>query len=87
MALTSRRPGPGLIHHSDRGGQNLSAAYIGQLAAYGVRSSVSRSGTCFDNAAAESFFATLKIGAVTPRRLAHTPACQDSHLPLRGGLL
>jgi transposase InsO family protein len=41
-------------------GQYLSAAYIGQLAAYGIRSSVGRPGTCFDNAAAESFFATLK---------------------------
>ena len=40
--------------------QYLSAAYIGQLAAYGIRSSVGRPGTCFDNAAAESFFATLK---------------------------
>jgi transposase InsO family protein len=60
MAVTSRRPGPGLIHHSDRGGQYLSAAYIGQLAAHGIRSSVGRPGTCFDNAAAETFFATLK---------------------------
>jgi putative transposase len=60
MALNSRRPAPGLIHHSDRGGQYLSATYIGQLAAYGIRSSVGRPGTCFDNAAAESFFATLK---------------------------
>jgi transposase InsO family protein len=60
MALTSRRPAPGLIHHSDRGGQYLSAAYIGLLAGCGARSSVGRPGTCFDNAAAESFFATLK---------------------------
>jgi transposase InsO family protein len=60
MALASRRPGPNLIHHSDRGGQYLSAAYIGLLANHGVRSSVGRPGTCFDNAAAESFFATLK---------------------------
>jgi putative transposase len=60
MALNSRRPAAGLIHHSDRGGQYLSATYIGQLAAYGIRSSVGRPGTCFDNAAAESFFATLK---------------------------
>ena len=60
MAVTSRRPGPGLIHHSDRGGQYLSAAYIGQLAEHGIRSSVGRPGTCFDNAAAETFFATLK---------------------------
>ena len=60
-ALSSRRPGPGLIHHSDRGGQYVSAAYVRTLAAHGVRSSVGRPGTCWDNAAAESFFATLKI--------------------------
>jgi putative transposase len=60
MALTTRKPRPGLIHHSDRGGQYLSAVYLGQLATYGIRSSVGRPGTCFDNAAAESFFATLK---------------------------
>jgi putative transposase len=60
MALTSRQPAAGLVHHSDRGGQYLSAAYIAMLAAYGVHSSVGRPGTCWDNAAAESFFATLK---------------------------
>jgi putative transposase len=60
MALANRRPEPGLIHHSDRGGQYLSAAYIGLLAEHGARSSVGRPGTCWDNAAAESFFATLK---------------------------
>src|ERR1051326_4089293 len=54
------------------GGQYLSATYIGQLAAYGIRSSVGRPGPCFDNAAAESFFATLKSAllhrAVWPTR-------------------
>jgi transposase InsO family protein len=60
MALSSRQPAAGLVHHSDRGGQYLSAAYIAILAGYGVRSSVGRPGTCWDNAAAESFFATLK---------------------------
>lgn len=60
MALTARRPQPGLIHHSDRGGQYLSAAYTRQLTAHGARSSVGRPGTCWDNAVAESFFATLK---------------------------
>ena len=48
MAFSSRRPGPSLIHHSDRGGQYLSTAYIGLLANHGVRSSVGRPGTCFD---------------------------------------
>lgn len=60
MALTSRRPATGLIHHSDRGGQYLSASYTGLLTEHGARSSVGRPGTCYDNAAAESFFATLK---------------------------
>jgi transposase InsO family protein len=60
MALTTRRPPPGLIHHSDRGGQYLSATYISRLMAHGARSSVGRVGTCWDNAVAESFFATLK---------------------------
>src|SRR5205823_4820948 len=46
MALTGRRPQPGLIHHSDRGGQYLSATYIGQLAEHGIASSVGRPGTC-----------------------------------------
>jgi transposase InsO family protein len=60
MALTTRRPAAGLVHHSDRGSQYLSAAYTGILAEHGARSSVGRPGTCWDNAAAESFFATLK---------------------------
>jgi transposase InsO family protein len=60
MALTTRRPRAGLIHHSDRGGQYLSAAYTGVLAEHGARSSVGKPGTCYDNAVAESFFATLK---------------------------
>jgi putative transposase len=60
MALRSRRPASGLIHHSDRGGQYVSAAYIDLLTEHGARSSVGKPGTCYDNAAAESFFATLK---------------------------
>jgi len=60
MALTTRRPLQGLIHHSDRGGQYLSATYIAQLAEHGLVSSVGRPGTCWDNAVPESFFATLK---------------------------
>jgi putative transposase len=60
MALTSRRPRPGVIHHSDRGVQYMSAAYTHVLTAHGLRHSVGRPGTCWDNAVAESFFATLK---------------------------
>jgi transposase InsO family protein len=60
MALTTRRPAPGLIHHSDRGTQYLSGAYADRLAAHHLRQSVGHPGTCWDNAVAESFFATLK---------------------------
>jgi transposase InsO family protein len=60
MALTARRPAPGLIHHSDRGTQYLSGAYADALADHHLRQSVGRPGTCWDNAVAESFFASLK---------------------------
>jgi transposase InsO family protein len=60
MALHTRRPGPGLVHHTDRGCQYTAAAYRARLASAGLVSSMSRSGDCLDNAMAESFFATLK---------------------------
>jgi len=60
MALSARHPVPGLIHHSDRGTQYLSGAYADRLADQHLRQSVGRPGTCWDNAVAESFFATLK---------------------------
>ncbi|HEX9054187.1 MAG TPA: IS3 family transposase [Gemmatimonadales bacterium] len=60
MALGRRRPPTGLLHHSDRGCQYASAAYRAALAAAGITASMSRKGNCWDNAVAESFFATLK---------------------------
>jgi putative transposase len=60
MALRTRRPKPGLIHHTDRGVQYTSTAYGELLSAHRARQSVGRPGTCWDNAVAESFFATLK---------------------------
>lgn len=60
MALWSRRPEPGLIHHSDRGVQYASHAYRSLLEAHGHLPSMSRKGNCWDNAVAESFFATLE---------------------------
>ena len=60
MALQRRRPAPGVLHHSDRGSQYAAAAYRTQLAAHGLTCSMSRRGDCWDNAVAESFFATLK---------------------------
>ena len=59
-ALTNRRPAPGLIHHSDRGVQYASAAYIARLAAAGAQISMSAAANPYDNAKAESFFKTLK---------------------------
>jgi putative transposase len=59
-AVKARRPGPGLVHHSDRGSPYASADYRRALAERGILASMSRSGDCWDNAVAESFFATLK---------------------------
>ena len=60
MALEVRRPRPGLLHHSDRGVQYACGAYRQLLAAHGLQASMSRRGNCWDNAVAESFFATLE---------------------------
>ena len=60
MAVERRRPPVGLIHHSDRGSEYASNAYRDRLAAHGMVCSMSRTGDCYDNAVAESFFATLE---------------------------
>jgi len=59
-AYRSRRPSPGLIHHSDRGGQYASRDYRARLAALGIIGSMSRKANPYDNAKAESFMKTLK---------------------------
>jgi transposase InsO family protein len=64
MALVRRRPLHGLLHHSDRGSQYASGDYQRVLAAAGLVGSMSRRGNCWDNAVAESFFATLKVELV-----------------------
>ena len=56
-----RRPGPGLLFHSDRGSQYASTAFRTVLAAWHCTQSMSRKGNCWDNAVAESFFKTLKV--------------------------
>jgi hypothetical protein len=61
MAIAARHPAPGLIHHSDRGSQYACAAYQTLLAAHGMLPSMSRKANCWDNAVAESFFATLEF--------------------------
>jgi putative transposase len=59
-ALRERRPGPGLVHHSDRGIHYASNAYQARLAEHDLVCSMSRKGNCWDNAVAESFFSSLK---------------------------
>ena len=67
-ALTAKRPGPGLLHHSDRGAQYCAHNYQAQLRHVGVRVSMSRPGNCYDNAPMESFWGTLKNELVHHRR-------------------
>ena len=64
MAVRHRRPAPGLILHSDRGSQYTSTMFGDLLDANGIRRSLSRPGQCWDNAVAESFFATVKTELV-----------------------
>jgi putative transposase len=59
-ALQRRRPPKGLLHHSDRGCQYVDADYVALLKAVGFERSMSRPGNCYDNAAMESFWSTLK---------------------------
>ncbi len=59
-----RKPAPGLVVHSDRGSQYASKAHQNLLKAYGLVGSMSRKGDCWDNAAAESFFASQKMERV-----------------------
>jgi putative transposase len=60
MALAHRQPAPGLIWHSDQGSQFVSLAFGQAARAAGIAQSMGSRGDCFDNAVAESFFATLK---------------------------
>lgn len=64
MAIQSRRPGPGLLHHSDRGIQYACGEYQQKLQEADMEPSMSRTGNCYDNAVAESFFNTLKTELV-----------------------
>ena len=65
MAVSQRCPSADLLHHSDQGSQYTSHAYQQDLAAYHCQVSMSRIGNCFDNAAMESFFSTLKTECAT----------------------
>lgn len=60
MAWFRKRPGPGLIHHSDRGSQYAGHAFQSRLKEYGMQCSMSRKGNCWDNAPTESWFNSFK---------------------------
>jgi transposase InsO family protein len=70
MAIAGRDPGDGLLHHSDRGAQYASEDYRHLLASNGMVASMSGKGECWDNAAMESFWATLKTELVNHERYA-----------------
>jgi transposase InsO family protein len=67
MALETRQPPPGLLHHSDRGSQYASEDYQAVLTKYQIQGSMSRTANCYDNAPIESFFGTLKTELVHHR--------------------
>lgn len=70
MALAGRNPKAGLLHHSDRGVQYASDDYQKRLSDHGIGCSMSGRGDCWDNAAMESFWATLKTELVHHERYA-----------------
>ena len=80
-ALARRRPGRGLIFHSDRGSEFAAANFRKLLADAGALQSMSRKGDCWDNAVAESFFSTLDMESGTdemfPSRAAAHRALAD----------
>ncbi|NJP98946.1 IS3 family transposase [Nonomuraea sp. FMUSA5-5] len=71
MAIHQRRPEAGVIHHSDKGSQYTSVAFGQRCEQAGVLPSTGRTGTCFDNAITESFFASLECELID-RRTFHT---------------
>ena len=70
MAWWSRKPGEGLLHHTDRGSQYASKQYQKELKRYKMVCSMSRKGNCWDNAVAERFFRSLKSERTDHRRYA-----------------
>lgn len=77
MAWFRRRPEAGLIFHSDRGSQYCSGDFQAELAKYGMRSSMSRKGNCWDNAPTESLWGSLKVGRLHGQRFATRRAAMD----------
>jgi putative transposase len=82
QAIASRSASPkdlrGLLHHSDRGVQYACETYQAMLSTYGIQCSMSRKGNCYDNAAMESFFKTLKTELVHHERYATRKEARNS---------
>ena len=70
MAITRRQPRPGLVHHSDQGSQYVSLRFGERCREIGIHRSMGSKGDCFDNAVAESFFATLEKDLLRRRSFA-----------------
>jgi len=77
MAWFRRKPEAGLIFHSDRGSQYCSGDFQAELAKYGMRSSMSRKGNCWDNAPTESLWGSLKVGRLHGQRFATRREAMD----------
>lgn len=84
-AFATRRPATALLHHSDRGSQYASHAYQALLRAWRVQPSMSRTGVCYDNAVAESFFATIKVERIHAQHYrSHAEARRDIFIYIEG---
>jgi putative transposase len=77
MAWFSRKPQKGLVFHSDRGSQYCSREFQGALKAYGMLSSMSRKGDCWDNAPTESLWGRLKVARIHGQKFATLRGAMD----------
>lgn len=78
MAWFRRRPQEGLIFHRDRGSRYCSRDFQNELTKYGMRSSMSRKGDCWDNAPTESLWGRLKVGRLNGRKFATRREAMDA---------
>ena len=78
MAWWRRRPQAGLIFHSDRGSQYCSHEFQQTLSDWGIRSSMSRKGNCWDNAPTESFWGRLKTASLYGKKFATRQEAMDA---------
>ncbi len=77
MAWFRRQPAPGLVFHSDRGSQYCGHEFQDALKAYGMKSSMSRKGNCWDNAPTESLWGRLKVGRLYGKTFATQREAMD----------